>query len=694
MAVADALIADADSDRAEAMRAELTRHGHVVEIVADRDTLLAGIDDERIRLLVLAPTLGAEPVATVLTALRALSHASPAVVVVAGTAEELPADAVRQFAELGAADVWELPHAVTAADVRLRLVLAEFYARLQAENVRVGGEFAILRRALDLTGTGFVLTDPSLDDNPIVYANEAFTTMTGYPLDEIIGRNCRFLQRDVTDPQSIAVMRDAIRDLRPVAVTLRNVRRDGAVFDNEVHIAPVRDERGQVVRFVGVQVDVTAHREGRADRLALAEGSRRLAEAALRRTRFLSEASPRLDATLDRRAALDALALLAVPALGTACLVLSVEGGVVRRDSAAGAGAGVQEALDALPAVRSAEPGDPILRAAGSVDPLPLDSAQAALALSGAAIDGGPLNGLHGFAVPLPARGRTVGVLVILGPAPLGGDDAALAQDLAARAGLAVDNARLYEEQRQVAEQLQRETLPERPLRIPRASVATRYRAGGAGMRVGGDFFDAFEVRDGASLLVIGDVTGKGAAAAALATIARSTLRTAGQYETAPSAVLRTLNVGLLRHRAETSRGRFVSVAAARLTESATGLEATICLAGHPPPVVQRADGSVEVVGRGGTLLGFKDDPALPEETVTLGLRDRLVLFTDGLSEGIESADPDATVAQLVSGHHRRSLDDLADSLLDAAGSGSRIDDVAICVIEVTADGERLLRSV
>ncbi|MCW2957767.1 MAG: putative sensor protein [Solirubrobacterales bacterium] len=681
----DALIADVDDERAGAVRSELTRHGHSVSVVRDRESLLRGIKGQDVRLVVLAPTLGDEPVATVLAALRAVHRDTTAVVVVAGTREELTEGFMRAVMPLGVADVWELPDAVTATDVRVRLVLAEFYARLQADHVRVGGELAILRRALDLTGTGFVLTDPGLEDNPIVYVNKAFTAMTGYPPEEVLGRNCRFLQRDVTDPASVAAMRDAIREQRPVAVTVRNARRDGTVFDNEIHIAPVRDEHGRVVRFVGVQLDVSHHRDGRADRLTLAEGSRRLVEAALRRTRFLSDASPRLEATLTRRAALDTLALLAVPALGTACCVLSVQGGIVRRDSVAGADPAIQAALEAMPRLRPvADDHDPVLAAFRGDAPVALDHAQAMRALGGTDSGSVALEGLQGFAVPLPARGRTIGVLVVLGAAPLGGDDAALAEDLASRAGLAVDNARLYEEQLQVAEQLQRETLPERPLRLPRARVVTRYRAGGSGMQVGGDFFDAFPTQDGATLLVIGDVTGKGAPAAALATVARSTLRTAGMYETSPAAILRTLNTTLLRHRAETSRGRFVSVAACRLDEHAgEGLDVTVCLAGHPRPVVQRADGQVQPVGRGGTLLGFTPEPRLEENAVRVAPGDRLALFTDGLSETLETLDPPSSVEELLEVQRDHSLDSLADGLLDRASAGTRVDDVAICVVEV-----------
>ena len=77
----------------------------------------------------------------------------------------------------------------------------------------------------------------------------------------MLGRNCRFLQGRDTDPGPIDKLRRAIADGRPATVELRNYRKDGTPFWNEVHISPVRDERGEVVRFVGVQVDVTAHRE-------------------------------------------------------------------------------------------------------------------------------------------------------------------------------------------------------------------------------------------------------------------------------------------------------------------------------------------------------------------------------------------------------------------------------------------------
>ena len=90
---------------------------------------------------------------------------------------------------------------------------------------------------LDLAGTGFLLTDPRLDDHPIVYVNEPFLEMTGYSADEVLGRNCRFLQGEDTDEAAIDELRRAIADERPATVELVNYRKDGTPFWNQVHIA-------------------------------------------------------------------------------------------------------------------------------------------------------------------------------------------------------------------------------------------------------------------------------------------------------------------------------------------------------------------------------------------------------------------------------------------------------------------------
>ncbi len=112
-------------------------------------------------------------------------------------------------------------------------------------------------RALDAAPIGIIVTDPSLEDNPIVYANEGFRRVTGYGNEEILGRNCRFLQGEGTAPEPVSAMRAAVEAAEPVTVELRNYRRDGSAFWNRVSITPLFDDEGDLAYFVGCQEVVT-----------------------------------------------------------------------------------------------------------------------------------------------------------------------------------------------------------------------------------------------------------------------------------------------------------------------------------------------------------------------------------------------------------------------------------------------------
>jgi PAS domain S-box-containing protein len=116
-------------------------------------------------------------------------------------------------------------------------------------------------RALAAAPVGVTISDPDREDNPLVYVNEAYQEITGYEFDEVVGRNCRFLQGPESDEDTIAEMAAAIDEKRPVTVELKNYRKDGTEFWNEVTIAPVRDESGRVTNYVGFQNDVTARKE-------------------------------------------------------------------------------------------------------------------------------------------------------------------------------------------------------------------------------------------------------------------------------------------------------------------------------------------------------------------------------------------------------------------------------------------------
>ena len=112
-------------------------------------------------------------------------------------------------------------------------------------------------KALQTAQQNFVVTDPSLPDNPIVYSSQGFLNLTGYSLDQILGRNCRFLQGPETDPKAVERIRTAIEQGNDMSVCLLNYRVDGTTFWNQFFIAALRDANGEVTNFVGVQCKVS-----------------------------------------------------------------------------------------------------------------------------------------------------------------------------------------------------------------------------------------------------------------------------------------------------------------------------------------------------------------------------------------------------------------------------------------------------
>lgn len=115
----------------------------------------------------------------------------------------------------------------------------------------------VLSQILDACVNGITLSDPDQPDNPIVYANKAFERVTGYARDDILGRNCRFLQGSDRDQPEVEHIREALRDHVPVTVILRNYRKDGSLFYNQFTIRPLIDPEGKVIYYLGVQYDVT-----------------------------------------------------------------------------------------------------------------------------------------------------------------------------------------------------------------------------------------------------------------------------------------------------------------------------------------------------------------------------------------------------------------------------------------------------
>ena len=213
--------------------------------------------------------------------------------------------------------------------------------------------------------------------------------------------------------------------------------------------------------------------------------------------------------------------------------------------------------------------------------------------------------------MPLSARGRTLGVMALGFNSIVGEDHLSLFEDVARRGALAIDNARLYEERAQVARTLQRSLLPPVLPQVPGMELAARYLAAGEGNEVGGDFYDCFPTGDGDWALVIGDVCGKGAEAAAVTALARYTVRaSATLHSDRPQVVL----AGPQRRDPPRGRGdsRFCTVLYISLRPRPDGVKACVATGGHPLPLLMRADGRVETAGRPGTLLGILPGPRDP----------------------------------------------------------------------------------
>ena len=234
--------------------------------------------------------------------------------------------------------------------------------------------------------------------------------------------------------------------------------------------------------------------------------------------------------------------------------------------------------------------------------------------------------------------------------------------------------------------------------------MGLRYLSVGEG-EVGGDFYDLFDTsladQNGSSEppssswgVVIGDVSGKGAEAAALLALARYTIRALATHNSHPSAVLIGLNEAMLRQRREHEDYKFCTVTYARVEtnegNTKRGVKVTVCRGGHPAPVLLKADGSISNIGQPGRAIGVFDDVNLTEQETHLMPGDALVLYTDGV---VEARSPDG----LFFGEERLKALLRSSIALDASSIASRIetavlnfqeqaprDDIAVLVLRVS----------
>lgn len=356
-----------------------------------------------------------------------------------------------------------------------------------------------------------------------------------------------------------------------------------------------------------------------AERLSLHLENDRLRRADVRRQAwltFLAEASELLAQSLDVELTMALVPQLVVPRLGQWCAVHTTdEWGQLKLAAASHADESV------LPQLH---------KVLGETGP---DSVQARLREATRLGSQVPLNGpMEGFAVPLVARGQRLGTLAVgrhqrhrHDP-----DEVAVLEDVARRAALAIENARIHAERRRVAQTLQQSLLPPVLPVIEGIGFAAEYVPTGDDAEVGGDFYDVVPLPDGRWLVVVGDVSGKGVQAAAVTGLVRDVIRVlVGDGKPLPEALAR-LNETLV----ERGGGRYCTLALAAVGPGAgQQLDVSLHLAGHDRPVLLRGAGGSSFVGTGGTALGLLESITSPTSVVPLDPGDALIFYTDGVTE-------------------------------------------------------------
>ncbi|RBY88566.1 SpoIIE family protein phosphatase [Blastococcus sp. TF02A-26] len=537
---------------------------------------------------------------------------------------------------------------------------------LRTEDVRV-------TRVLEAMPAGFYSLDR---DWRFTYVNAAAERLLWHSRDELLGELLWDAFPAAVNSAFEEQYRTAVRTGRPATFDAYYP----APLDGWYEIRVWPSPEGLSVYFV----EVTERREIQ-DR----------AERAAQRLALLAQVSSELSGTLDVQAATGHLPRLVVPALADWCIVTLVDDDGRPRDVGhwhadptrrALVGRYAAARLDAMPTTgpvgRALLTGEPVHSPSSDVLALlPPGEARDTLAL---------LDPEGGVALPLRARGRTLGVLTLFfrrGWTPRQ-EDLVTAQDVADRAGLALDNARLYRQQQQLAEGLQRSLLTQPP-EPDHCEIAVRYLPAAEAARVGGDWYDAFLQPGGATMLVIGDVVGHDTAAAAAMGHLRGLLRGIATYSDAPPVeVLRGLDSSMAVLGTEV----LATAAVARLEQTDDERERGITRlrwanAGHLPPMVVQPDGSVADLAswQGDLMLGVDATAVRQESVVTLDRGATVLLYTDGLVERRDS-DLDAGVRRL-----RETLTELAglpleqllDEVLERLVDGRPEDDVALVAVRL-----------
>ena len=549
-----------------------------------------------------------------LSELRSSEAAAPVVVLTGERDDRIAAEALRAGA------IATLPKNALDADLVARsLRAALLFLQVQREKQAALTELRVRDRAIAAASNGIVIADARNPEYPLVYVNPAFLRLTGYTEKEILGRNCRFLYGPDTDPAARQTLRDSIHQGRECQTLILNYRKDGTTFQNEVTVSPVRDAGGVLTHFIGIQTDVTRRYEAEAEKeRLLAEQKARAERAAL-----LNQIGTAIRSARDPAQVLETAVRELAEALGAdRCYYVAYD---EETDTAT---VGPEWRRASLPAVSGRHT---LSRFAANSDPLYLarrTHAVSDLSEDPAACAVGVCSLVRVFLVS--DRGLT-GLEAAMSDAPRVWTDAeiSLVEAVATQTQTALESARMVERERNIAAQLQSALQPALPNTVSGLAVAKYYEAALEEAGVGGDFYDVFLVSEECTALVVGDLMGKGLAAAAQVATVRNMLRAFLYSQDTVAAAVAELNRVLAEQELLTGFATlFVGV-----YDSTTGLLKYVN-AGQEPALVRRAGtGRIEMLDATGPVLGVVPEARYQELCTTLSPGDAVAVYTDGLTE-------------------------------------------------------------
>jgi PAS domain S-box-containing protein len=513
-----------------------------------------------------------------------------------------------------------------------------------------------------------------------LYANQAAVTHLGFSswpeLREtspeevmadyrVFGEDGRPISMD--DIPSVRILRG--EPAEPLLIQTIN-RHDGRRRWQLLKSAPLMDDAGEVRATIMIIEDVTQQK-------------RTELQAA-----FLARAGEVLASSLDYEQTLRNVAELAVPGIVDWCAVdLIDEQGDRRPVAVAHADAGRLRMAEQLRAYEppQLDPERGLGRVFRTGEPVLYTKVTDAMLQQGA-VDDEHLEllrelGFHSvIIVPVSLGDRTLGAMTLVSAESgrvLDEFDLRLAEQVAARAAVAIENSRLYSERSLVAHTLQQSLLPEQLPEIPEYELATIYAPAVESTEVGGDFYDAWEV-DGGWMILIGDVTGKGVKAAALTALVRHTLRAASEFKSSPAELLAHVDRALKRQRT-------LSICTALCLRLADH-QVTVAIGGHPLPLYLD-EGGVNPIGVSGPLLGAFSDVQWDDLALQLAPGSSLITYTDGVTDALGNDGSrygqdrlSETLGRCAGRPAQVVVEDLARAL-DEFQSGDHPDDKAVLVL-------------